>query len=109
MPEGECPPDPAILDEPELRVYLDGFGQEQGDVAVAVRADGNIVGTAWARVMDDYGHIYDGVPSIAISLLPEYRGMGLGKRLLSGLLEELRGTRYERVENTYGNSIGAHN
>ena len=74
VPEGECPPDPAILDEPELRVYLDGFGQEQGDVAVAVRADGNIVGAAWARVMDDYGHIYDGVPSLSISLLPEYRG-----------------------------------
>ena len=97
VPEGECPPDPAILDEPELRVYLDGFGQEQGDVAVAVRADGNIVGAAWARVMDDYGHIYDGVPALSISLLPEYRGMGLGKRLLSGLLEELRGAGYERV------------
>lgn len=97
VPEGECPPGPEVLDTPELRVYLDGFGQEQGDVAVTLRCDGEIVGAAWSRVMDDYGHLYDGVPSPAISLLPEYRGRGLGKRLLAGLLEELRSSGFDRV------------
>ena len=97
VPEGGSPPDPAVLNEPELQVYLDHFGDEPDDVAVAVRVDGEIVGAAWARVMDDYGHLYDSVPSLAISLLPEYRGMGLGKRLLSGLLDELRGAGHDRV------------
>lgn len=88
VPEGETPPPENILDSSELRVYLDGFGREPDDIAV---------GAAWARVMDDYGHIYEGVPSIAISLVPEYRGIGLGKRLLSGLLDALRDAGHDRV------------
>lgn len=97
VPEGGSPPDESILDKPELRVYLDGFGTEPDDVAVVLRCDGEIAGAAWSRVMDDYGHLYEGVPSLAISLLPEYRGMGLGKRMLSELLSELRGAGYDRV------------
>ncbi len=90
VPEGEEPPEESVLDRPELRVYIDGFGDEAWDVAMGVRCEGEIVGATWARVMDDYGHLYEGVPSLAISLLPQYRGRGLGKRLLSGLLSELR-------------------
>lgn len=90
VPKGQDPLPEDILDTPELRVYLDNFGQEPSDIAVAAECGGRIVGAAWARVMDDYGHFYDGVPSLAISLLPEYRGKGLGKRLLSGLMEQVR-------------------
>ncbi len=97
VPKDGRPPDSAVLDTPELQVYLDGFGSSPDDIAVVLRQDGDIVGATWARVMDDYGHLYDGVPSMAISLLPEYRGMGLGKRLLSGLLDELRKTGHSRV------------
>lgn len=97
VPEGGTPPDETILDKPELRVYLDEFGRLPDDVAVAARCDGRIVGAAWARVMEDYGHLYEEVPSLAISLLPEYRGRGIGRRLLSGLLSELREAGHERV------------
>lgn len=97
VPEGQALPPMDILDTPEFRVYLDRFGQEPDDIAVAVECDGKIVGAAWARVMDDFGHFYDGVPSLAISLLPEYCGQGLGKRLLSGLLDQLRFAGHDRV------------
>lgn len=97
VPEGQSPPPEDVLDVPEMRVYLDGFGREAADVAVGADCGGKIVGAAWARVMEDYGHLYDGVPSIAISLLPGYRGQGLGKRLLSGLLDELRAAGHRRV------------
>lgn len=36
--------------------------------------------------MEDYGHIDVDTPSLAISLLPEYRGQGIGTKLLSNLL-----------------------
>ena len=84
VPNDGHPPDPAVLNMPD-------------DIAVVLHQDGDILGAAWARVMDDYGHLYDGVPSLAISLLPNYRGMGLGKRLLSGLLDELRKTGHSMV------------
>lgn len=97
VPEGQAPPPEDILDKPEFQVYLEGFGREPDDIAVAADSGGRIVGAAWARIMDDFGHFYDGVPSLAISLLPEYRGMGLGKRLLSELLEQVRSMGHDRI------------
>ena len=40
-------------------------------------------------MMEDYGHIDKDTPSLAISLLPEYRGQGIGTKLLSNLLSLL--------------------
>lgn len=39
--------------------------------------------------MEDYGHIDKDTPSLAISLLPEYRDQGIGTKLLSNLLSLL--------------------
>ena len=47
--------------------------------------------------MDDYGHVDDRTPSLAISVLKEYRGKGIGTRLLQALLESLKSKGYERV------------
>ncbi len=40
--------------------------------------------------MNDYGHIDDETPSFAISLYKEYRGMGIGTKLMYAMLELLR-------------------
>lgn len=47
--------------------------------------------------MEDYGHIDSDTPSLAISLLPEYRGQGTGTQLLNGLLLLLRENGYQRA------------
>jgi len=39
--------------------------------------DGKIVGAVWVRIMNDYGHIDNETPSLAISLYKEYRGLAL--------------------------------
>ena len=41
-----------------------------------------MIGAAWCRMMEDYGHIDNDTPSLAISLLPEYRGQGLARELV---------------------------
>lgn len=38
--------------------------------------DGKVVGTVWVRIMNDYGHIDNETPSLALSLYKEYRGFG---------------------------------
>ena len=53
-----------------------------------------MIGAAWCRIMEDYGHIDDDTPSLAISLLPGYRGRGIGTRLLGGLLRLLQENGY---------------
>ena len=47
--------------------------------------------------MQDYGHIDDRTPSLAISLLPEYRGLGIGAQLLRSLLLLLQENGYLRL------------
>ena len=39
--------------------------------------------------MHDYGHIDDETPSLAISIREEYRGMGIGEKMLRTLLRLL--------------------
>ena len=47
--------------------------------------------------MDDYGHVDDYTPSFAISLYKEYRGRGIGSRLMEEMLKLLRSQGYERA------------
>lgn len=56
-----------------------------------------MVGAVWVRVMEDYGHVGDGVPSFAISLYKEYRGQGIGTQLMRKMLAELRERGYEKT------------
>ena len=85
------------MDQPELHVYIADFGTQPGDHCTAAEAGEKVVGAAWCRIMEDYGHIDNGTPSLAISLLPKYRGLGIGTRLLNVLLLLLRENRYRRA------------
>lgn len=71
IPEGVTPPPRSILDQPELRVYIDDFGSRKGDHCLVADCNGKVVGAVWTRIMDDYGHVDDDTPSFAISLYKE--------------------------------------
>ena len=97
LPDGVEPPPRSVVDLPELQVYVTDFGTRPGDYCMVAKAEGKVVGAAWCRIMEDYGHIDSSTPSLAISLLPEYRGQGIGTRLLNGLLLLLRENGYRRA------------
>ena len=97
LPEGVEPPPRSIVDLPELQVYVTDFGTRPGDYCLVAEAEGKVVGAAWCRIMEDYGHMDSDTPSLAISLLPEYRGQGTGTRLLNGLLHLLWENGYRRA------------
>ena len=86
VPDGTEPPSKSILNCPELQVYIAGFGTNRYDKALIAEVDGNIVGVIWARIMNDYGHIDVDTPSLAMSVLKAYRGMGIGTLLLTQML-----------------------
>ena len=90
IPEGVAPPPKDIVERPELRVYTDDFGTRRGDNCIVAAVDDRIVGAVWTRIMDDYGHVDDDTPSFAISLYKEYRGRGIGTRLMKEMLSLLR-------------------
>lgn len=97
VPEGFEAPPREIIKEPELQVYVDGFGSKTGDLCFVAEAEGQIVGAVWVRIMEDYGHVDDETPSLAISLLNEYRGCGIGSELMKRMIEELRTQGYKKV------------
>ena len=97
LPQGVEPPSQSVIDLPELHVYIADFGTQPGDHCMVAEAEGKVVGAAWCRIMEDYGHIDNDTPSLAISLLPEYRGQGTGTQLLNGLLLLLRENGYRQV------------
>lgn len=97
LPEDVAPPPRSVVDLPELQIYIEDFGTRPGDHCLVVEVEEKVVGAAWSRIMADYGHIDNDIPSLAISLLPEYRGLAIGTQLLNGLLLLLRENGYLRT------------
>ncbi|MBQ6521164.1 MAG: GNAT family N-acetyltransferase [Anaerolineaceae bacterium] len=91
------PPDRSSIDRPELHLYIEDFGKKADDHCLVAEVKGKVVGAVWARIMDDYGHIDDETPSLAISLYPEYRNMGIGTALMKEMLSLLSCSGYRRA------------
>lgn len=85
VPEGYGAPPREVVETDELKVYYEDFGRHRGDICFAATSAGETVGLAWARLMRDYGHVSDDVPSIAVAVKEGYRGRGTGTLLLQAL------------------------
>lgn len=97
IPQGIEAPPKSIINRPGLQVYIENFGQQESDICFVAEVQNNIIGAVWVRIMDDYGHVEDGVPSFAISLYKEYRGLGIGTAMMKRMLEELRERGYQKA------------
>ena len=97
IPEGAEAPPKSIIYNPELQVYVAGFGTEKHDYALIAEAEGKAVGAVWVRIMEDYGHLDNDTPSFAISLYTEYRGYGIGTAMMKEMLCLLREKGYKRT------------
>ena len=97
IPVGVEPPARGIIEQPELKLYYEDFGKGMADYCIVAEDDGRVVGAVWTRIMNDYGHVDDDTPSFAISLYKEYRGRGIGTRLMKNMLELLKEKGYERA------------
>lgn len=89
VPTGVNMPPKHIVELPELKVYYQDFGTEKGDICLVAESDNKIVGAVWTRIVNDFAHIDDSTPSLAIALKKESRGKGIGTRLLNEMLAVL--------------------
>ena len=97
IPEGVKEPPKDIILQPALQVYVADFGKRKGDKCLVAETYAKIIGAVWVRIMNDYGHVDDVTPSFAISLLKEYRGYGIGTKLMQEMLDELRKDGYTQA------------
>jgi ribosomal protein S18 acetylase RimI-like enzyme len=89
VPAGDDPLPREVINKPELARYVEGWGR-QGDLGVLAQDDELPVGAAWLRLMRGYGFVADGIPELSISVLPGYRGAGIGTRLIQAVIEQAR-------------------
>lgn len=97
IPDGTAAPPKSVIACSELQVYIADFGNSKHDKALIAEVDGNIVGAIWARIMNDYGHIDDNTPSLAMSVLKAYRGMGIGTSLLTQMMSTEKAAGYAKL------------
>jgi ribosomal protein S18 acetylase RimI-like enzyme len=96
MPEdGATSSEVARLD-PYVNIYVNDWGR-RGDCGVIAYEPQSLrkLGAAWLRFLTDdkshYGYYNDETPELAIAVLPEMKGQGVGSALLSHLIEIVRG------------------
>ena len=97
IPEGVDAPSREIINAPELQVYVRDFGVQESDICFVAEVEEKVVGAVWVRIMNDYGHVEDGVPSFAISLYKQYRGFGIGTEMMKRMLKELKDKGYQKT------------
>ena len=97
VPAGTLPPERSIIEQPELAIYFENFGNDPADNCLVAEVNGKVVGAVWTRIMNDYGHVDDDTPSMAISLHKEYRGKGIGTAMMLRILELLKRQEWKKV------------
>jgi GNAT superfamily N-acetyltransferase len=90
------------LNEPDISKYTDGWGRA-GDIAFIAEDQRNnkAIGAVWLRTFDSankaYGYVGDNIPELAIAVLPEYRGCGVGTTLLGRAIQTVRSAGYGAI------------
>ncbi len=91
VPPGTESPPKTIVQHPDLARYIEGFGTHVGDEGTLALHGATFVGAAWCRLMQGYGFVDENTPELSISVIPGYRGQGIGTRLLEALFDQLSG------------------
>ena len=79
----------SVREQPSLARYASNWGRA-GDVGCIAEQNTLHLGMAWLRIWSakdrGYGYINDEIPELAIAVLPDYRGRGIGTNLLIQIL-----------------------
>ena len=97
IPPGTLKPARKIIYQPELQIYIKNFGEGCADFCYVAKVEKNIIGAAWSRIMQDYGHIDNETPSLALSILKNFRRAGIATALMQTLLKKLAAENFRQV------------
>jgi ribosomal protein S18 acetylase RimI-like enzyme len=88
-PDKPTPTGDEVLADPRYAMYLTGWPR-QGDYGLVAEHDGP-VGAAWYRTYSEashgHGFISEDVPELSIAVVASRRREGIGRRLLTALIE----------------------
>ncbi len=83
-----------------VQLYVKAWGRP-GDTAMIALLDGFPVGAAWFRLFKStapgFGFVDEQTPELAVAVVPNARGKGVGSALLGALLDRAREDGYEAL------------
>jgi ribosomal protein S18 acetylase RimI-like enzyme len=83
----------SVRENPALDRYVKAWGRtgDIGFVAIDNNSDAKHIGAAWLRLFPSdergFGYVNEGIPELAVAVLPEHRGKGIGTKLLTRTIE----------------------
>ena len=87
-----------ILKEQNIEKYLKNWGGVHDHAWVVFDGEGNPFGAVWIRLLNHenpgYGYLDDDTPELGMAIMSQYRGRGIGKRLLSTMIDSARSNGY---------------
>ena len=105
----------AVMRERKYLAFIEGFPIDEAALFVArnmrlrnpqivAEHDGHIVG--WCDIRRESIPVYSHTGHLGMGVLAEYRGQGLGERLIRAAIEAARETGFERIElSVYGRNV----
>jgi ribosomal protein S18 acetylase RimI-like enzyme len=99
-----APPRPrAVLDDPRVRIYAEGWGRS-GDVGVVAELpDATPIGACWMRLLREgqgLAFIDEATPQLGIALFPSFQHRGYGGPLMHAALVAAAEAGYRQVSLT---------
>lgn len=86
VPEGQPKYPRAIIKEPSIAQYISNWGSQTFDRAVIACVGSFAVGAIWGRIFPKkrkgYGFVDERTPEISLAVLPQFRNMGIGAKML---------------------------
>jgi GNAT superfamily N-acetyltransferase len=80
----------SVRQHPDLARYASGWGRV-GDSGYVANKNAAPIGAAWLRLWlgkdKGFGYVNPAIPELAMAVLPDYRGQGMGTHLLRQVLE----------------------
>jgi ribosomal protein S18 acetylase RimI-like enzyme len=86
--------DADVLQDPQIAVYIKGWGRDGDTGFVAEDERGSPIGAAWFRLFDardhGFGFVAADIPELTVAVRREARGRGVGSALLEALIVSAR-------------------
>jgi GNAT superfamily N-acetyltransferase len=99
-PDRRLPPRFVLLAIPQVSLFHRGWGRA-GDHALVAVQNGRLIGVVWMRYFTyarhGEGFIDETTPELAIAVVKECRGMGIGRELMEAMHERARSEGISRI------------
>ena len=99
-PDVELPSKEWVLAHPKVAIFHDGWGRA-GDTALVATENGRSIGAVWYRFFAEAehgeGYVDDETPELAIAIVYEFRGRGIGRCLMDEIHMRARADGLTRI------------